>query len=310
MPTGPEPASLPALTCTTPDGVDLAVYDFGGTGPDLLLVHATGFCAGVLLPLARALSDRFRCHALDLRGHGHSGRPADGDFAWTGFGVDVLTVVDHLGLDLPAGFGHSCGGAALLLAEQARHGTFRSLYLFEPVVVPDQEVPFPLEENPLSRGARRRRSTFPSVEDAYVNFAAKPSFGVLDPEVLQRYVEDGFEVVPTAEGGDGHEIRLRCDRDDEAEVYVHGFGNGAYGRLPEVACPTVFAYGEDTDSFGAEVMGANAARMAHDTDAGRVAHGTVEAFPGIGHFGPLERPAVVAGAVAAALGAHDGTPPS
>ena len=301
MPTGPEPASLPALTCTTLDGVDLAVYDFGGTGPDLLLVHATGFCAGVLLPLARALSDRFRCHALDLRGHGRSGRPPDGDFAWSGFGVDVLTAVDRLGLDRPAGFGHSCGGASLLLAEQARHGTFRGLYLFEPVVVPDLEVPFPLAENPLSRGARRRRSTFPSTEDAYVNFAAKPSFGVLDPEVLQRYVEDGFEVVPAAEGGDGQEIRLRCDRDDEAEVYVGGFGNGVYARLDEVACPTVFAYGEGTDSFGAGAMGA---------DAARVTHAAVEAFPGIGHFGPLERPAVVAGAVAAALGAHDGTPPS
>jgi pimeloyl-ACP methyl ester carboxylesterase len=301
VPTGPDPASLPALTCTTPDGVDLAVYDFGGTGPDLLLVHATGFCAGVLLPLARALSDRFRCHAVDLRGHGRSGRPPDGDFAWSGFGVDVLTVVDRLGLDRPAGFGHSCGGASLLLAEQARPGTFRSLYLFEPVVVPDQEVPFALEDNPLSRGARRRRTTFPSTEDAYVNFAAKPTFGVLDPEALQRYVEDGFEVVPAADGGDGREIRLRCDRDDEAEVYVHGFDSGAYARLPEVRCPAVFACGEDTDSFGPEVMGA---------DAARVAHATVEVFPGLGHFGPLERPAVVAGAVARALDAHDGTPPS
>jgi pimeloyl-ACP methyl ester carboxylesterase len=301
VPTGTEPASLPALTCTTPDGVDLAVYDFGGTGPDLLLVHATGFCAGVLLPLARAVSDRFRCHAVDLRGHGRSGRPPDGDFAWSGFGVDVLTVVDRLGLDRPAGFGHSCGGASLLLAEQVRHGTFRSLYLFEPVVVPDQEVPFAPEDNPLSRGARRRRTTFPSTEDAYVNFAAKPTFGVLDPEALQRYVEDGFEVVPPADGGDGREIRLRCDRDDEAEVYVHGFDSGAYVRLPEVRCPTVFACGEDTDSFGPGVMGA---------DAARVTHGTVEVFPGLGHFGPLERPAVVAGAVARALGAHDGTPPS
>jgi pimeloyl-ACP methyl ester carboxylesterase len=281
--------------------VDLAVYDFGGSGPDLLLVHATGFCAGVLLPLARALSDRFRCHALDLRGHGRSGRPADGDFAWSGFATDVLTVVDHLDLVRPAGFGHSCGGASLLLAEQARHGTFRSLYLYEPVVVPYGEEPFPAVENPLSRGARRRRATFPSAEDAYVNFAAKPSFGVLDPEVLQRYVEDGFEVVPTELGGDGQEIRLRCDRDDEAEVYVHGFANGAYARLHEVECPTVFACGEDTDSFGPEVMGA---------DAARVPLATVEAFPGIGHFGPLERPALVAGAVVGALAARDDTPPS
>ena len=298
---GPDQAALPSRTCTTPDGVDLAVYDFGGSGPDLLLVHATGFCAGVLLPLARALSDRFHCHALDLRGHGRSGRPDDGDFTWTGFAADVLTVVDALELDRPAAFGHSCGGASLLLAEEARHGTFRALYLFEPVVVPDLPVPFALEDNPLSTGARRRRSEFPSAEDAYVNFAAKPSFGVLDPEVLRRYVEDGFEVVPGADGGDGRAVRLRCRREDEAEVYVHGFNNGAFGRLGEVRCPTVFAHGEVTDSFGADAMAA---------DAAEVPGATVASFPGLGHFGPLERPGVVAEAVAEALGTRDGTPPS
>jgi pimeloyl-ACP methyl ester carboxylesterase len=292
-------AASPALTCATPDGVELAVYDFGGTGPDLLLVHATGFCAGVLLPLATALSDRFRCHALDLRGHGRSGRPPDGDYTWSGFATDVLTVVDRLGLEGTAGFGHSCGGASLLLAEQDRPGTFRGLYLFEPVVLPDGPVPLSLAENPLSRGARRRRETFPSTEDAFVNFSSKPPFGDLDPDVLRRYVEDGFEVVPSIEGGDGQEVRLRCRRDDEAEIYVHGFANGVFARLPEVRCPTTFAYGEQTDAFGPEVMTA---------DAVRVPQSTVSSFPELSHFGPLERPADVAAAVLRALGAPDGTP--
>ena len=299
MPPGPDPAATPDRTVRTPDGVDLALYDFGGTGHDLLLVHATGFCAGVLLPLARALGDRFRCLALDLRGHGRSGRPADGDFAWSGFATDVLTAVDAFGLDRPVAFGHSCGGASLLLAEQRRPGAFGALYLFEPVVVPDQPLPFPLEENPLSRGARRRRESFPNAEDAFVNFSSKPPFAALDPSVLLRYVEDGFEPVPPDEGGDGEAVRLRCRRDDEAEVYVHGFGNGAFARLPEVGCPVTFAYGTGTDAFGSEVMAA---------DAARVPSSSVEAFAGLGHFGPLERPGQVAERVRDGLGYRDGTP--
>jgi pimeloyl-ACP methyl ester carboxylesterase len=63
----------------------------------------------------------------------------------------------------------------------------------------------------------------------------------------------------------------------------------------------VFAYGEDTDSFGAPAMAA---------DAARVDGATVACFPGVGHFGPLERPAEVAKDVAGALGTRDGTPPS
>jgi pimeloyl-ACP methyl ester carboxylesterase len=281
--------------------VELAVYDFGGTGPDLLLVHATGFCAGVLFPLATALAGRFRCHALDLRGHGRSGRPPDGDFAWSGFATDVLTVADRLGLDRPYGFGHSCGGASLLLAEQARSGTFAGLFLFEPVVLPDQDRSFPVEKNPLSRGARRRRETFPAAEEAFVNFSSKPPFDGLDPDVLRRYVEDGFEVVPEVDGGDGSTVRLRCRREDEATVYETGFGHGAFYRLGEVHCPTTLAYGDLTDAFGRSFLEADAARMPH---------ATVEAYPGVGHFGPLERPDEVAVGVVRALGAHDVAPPS
>ncbi len=206
--------------CTTPDGVGIAAYDFGGSGRDLLLVHATGFCAAVLGPLVRGLADSYHCWGLDLRAHGRSERPADGNFSWSGFTTDVLTVIGHLGLERPLAFGHSCGGAAILLAEEARPGTFEALYCFEPVIFNEPIGREALHLNPLSVGARRRRETFPSAEDAFVNFSTKPPFADLDPEVLELYVEGGFEVIPRDEGGDGQAIRLRCRRDDEAEIYA------------------------------------------------------------------------------------------
>ncbi len=268
----------------TPDGLGITTYDFGGQGEDLLLVHATGFCAEVLGPLARSLGQNFRCWGLDLRAHGRSDRPADGNFAWSGFCTDVLTAIDRLGLSRPFAFGHSCGGAAILLAEQARPGTFTSLYCFEPVVFdePPGELPF---DNPLSDGARRRRETFPSAEDAFVNFSAKPSFATLDPEVLRIYVESGFEIIPEEDGGDGHSIRLRCRRDDEAAIYAQGASHGAFGRLPEITCPVILGCGELTDAFGLSFV---------EADAGRIQRSRVEVVPGVGHFGPLEQPDLLA----------------
>ena len=272
MPPGPEPAPGPALTCTTPDGVELAVYDFGGTGPDLLLVHATGFCAGVLLPLARALSDRFRCHALDLRGHGRSGRPADGDFAWSGFGTDVLTVVDRLGLERPSGFGHSCGGA---VAAAGRAGPSRApspaSTSSSPWWCPTQTVPFPPQENPLSLGARRRRDDLP-VRPRTPTSTSPPSprSTTSTPKCCNATSRTASRSVPADQGGDGHEVRLRCRRDDEAEIYATAFDNGVFARLPEVRCPATFAYGKDTDAFGRRIM---------EADAARVPRATVEAFP-------------------------------
>ncbi len=274
--------------CTTPDGVGIATYDFGGDGPDLLLVHATGFCATVLGPLAAGLADGYHCWGLDLRYHGHSDRPTDGGFAWSGFATDVLATLDDLGLDRPLGVGHSCGGAALLLAEQRRPGTFRALYGFEPVVLPADPVPPSFENNPLSEGARRRRETFPSRTDAFVNFTSKPPFNVLDPDALQAYVVDGFEPVPATEGGDGEAIRLRCRREDEARIYAHGPSHDAWPHLGEVGCPTALACGAETDAFGPRLVRAVAERLPH---------GSVEILPDLGHFGPLERPDRVADSV-------------
>ena len=286
--------------CTTPDGLGIAVYDFGGSGDDLLLVHATGFCAEVLGPLAARLAGHYHCWGLDLRGHGRSDRPGDGNFAWSGFRTDVLCVIDHLGLEQPMGFGHSCGGAAVLLAEEARPLTFRALYCFEPVVLDEpigQHLDF--QQNPLSVGARRRRETFPTAEDAFVNFSSKPPFAELDPEVLELYVEAGFELIPPEEGGDGSAIRLRCRRDDEAEIYAQGPFHGAFGHLKEVHCHVTFAGGEHTDAFGVRFL---------EADAAQVPRSAVEVVPDIGHFGPLQRPGLVASSVHRALSSDAGTP--
>ena len=282
----------------TPDGLGIAVYDFGGLGPDLLLVHATGFCAEPFGPLARSLGGRFRCWGLDLRGHGRSDRPADGDFAWSGFATDVLAVVDHLGLDHPFGFGHSCGGASVLLAEQARPGLFRALYCFEPVVMPDAARARMAGHNPLADGARRRRETFPSTEEAVANYASKPPYLELDPEALRLYVESGFELVPAGEGGDGRSVRLRCRRQDEAATFAAAGDHDAFAHLAEVGCPVTLCCGEQTDAFGPRLMRA---------DAEPIPHARVEVMPGVGHFGPIQRPAEVAASVVQAFQGETGT---
>src|ERR1700722_19643514 len=176
---------VPTGRVTTPDGVGISYYDLGGDGPPLLLAHATGFCGPALSPLAARLVGQFHCVALDERAHGASDPPPGDDFDWHGFATDVLTVVDHLGLERPFGFGHSCGGAALLLAEEARPGTFAALYCFEPVIYPGDEPLAPtVEGNPLAAGALRRREVFASRSQAIANYAGKAPFDRLDPDAL------------------------------------------------------------------------------------------------------------------------------
>jgi pimeloyl-ACP methyl ester carboxylesterase len=284
---------VPTDRATTPDGVGIAVYDLGGSGPDLLLAHATGFCGAVLSPLGAELADRYRCIVFDQRGHGSSDRPPGDDFGWQGFAADVLAVVDHLALTEPTAFGHSAGAAALLLAEESRPGTFAALYGFEPVVYPgDRPLPPTHDGNPLALGATRRREVFASRDEALANFSAKAPFDRLHRAVLAAYVDNGFRA--TADG-----IRLRCCRHDEAEVYAHSLSHDAFAHLSQIDCGVTLACGADTDAVGPSYLQLMAERL---TDV------EVRVLDGLSHFGPLEDPAAVARSVASALSHSAGTP--
>jgi pimeloyl-ACP methyl ester carboxylesterase len=271
---------------TTPDGLTLALHDLGGDGPPALVVHATGFHGRVFGPLAHRLRDRFHVLAPDLRGHGESGVPADLDFDWVGFGTDVLTAVDALELDRPVGIGHSCGGAALLLAEQARPGTFSALYCFEPVVLSPDDPTSPELSISLAKASRQRREIFASRREAYDNYASKLPLSVLDPRALAAYVDFGVEDLPNGT------VRLRCRGEHEALIFERSFDHPAFSRLATVGCPTLVACGSESDSFTPAAL---------TPVAEGLALGRLEVLAGLGHFGPLEQPGLVAASVIRAI---------
>ena len=269
-------------TVTSSAGVELAVHDLGGPadGRPLLFCHATGFHGRVWRAVAEELPDR-RCLALDFRGYGDSTAPAGLDFDWHGFGDDVLAVVDHFGLDRVQAVGHSKGGAALLLAELARPGTFERLVCFEPIVMPTTAEGPPAGANPMAEAARRRRDTFGSHEEAIERFATKPTLGALRRDVLEDYVRHGFE--PTADG----QVTLKASKEHEARTYEAGHRHGAFDRLGEVRCPVLVCHGGDGG------MPAMVAPLVADA----LPRGTLLPLPDLGHFGPLEDPAGFAAVV-------------
>jgi pimeloyl-ACP methyl ester carboxylesterase len=271
------------LNIPSTNGVTIVVHDLGDeTDPraPVLLVHATGFHGYVWQPFASYLREH-HAFAPDLRGHGDATTPLTGDFAWDGFADDVLAVVDALGLAALDAVGHSKGGAALLLAETRQPGTFRSLYLYEPVVMPAPWASDAVGSNPLADGALRRRPVFDSRDAAYDHFAAKPPFSTLDPAALQAYVDHGFDDQP-----DGT-VRLKCEPENESQVYRMAPRHNAFELLHEVLCPVTVARGGFADLGPAAVA---------QPVAEALPNGRLEVFEALGHFGPLEDPGAVADA--------------
>jgi pimeloyl-ACP methyl ester carboxylesterase len=251
--------------------VPVAVVEWPGSEPPVVYVHATGFHKMVWRKLARLVGRR--AVAMDLRGHGDSGKPPD-DYTWWHFAEEILAVVDQLELPTPIdGVGHSSGAAALLLAELARPGLFRRLVVFEPIV-----FPAPLDGahvNPLADPARRRRMLWPSPEAAAENYLSKPPMNRWDREVMDDYVRHGM-----FERSDG-QWELKCPGELEAQVYENSGEHGAWDRLADIHCPTLVVRGGAPGALPGELAAEQAERLAdgHLTDVA-----------GGGHFSPQEQP--------------------
>lgn len=257
-------------------GVELQLHHLGGEGDVILVAHATGLCGRAYEGLARVLATELSVWAIDFRGHGDSTAPTDGDFVWHGMADDVLAAVDAVA---PAGrvhgFGHSMGGAALLLAERVRPGLLRSAFLFEPVVSPTGR---PLNvENRMSSAARRRRRTFPSKAEALLRYATTPALGLLRADGLAAYVEHGFRETP-----DGT-VELKCDPEHEARTFEHS-STLPLDQAAEVDVPAVVAVGGREAHVGPGAMAAPVAEALR---------GRLITYPHLAHFGPLQDPETV-----------------
>ncbi|MEM7337454.1 MAG: alpha/beta hydrolase [Actinomycetota bacterium] len=275
--------TAPVEVLTSTDGQPVAVHDFGGDGPPLVFGHGNGMNAGMWAAVIHRLRASFHCYGIDLRGHGAARAVAAGySVARTQFADDVLTVIEHVGGPV-AYAGHSLGGGAGVYAALVRPELFTGMWLFEPIVVPDGFRRPGNEPGPLIEIARRRRMTFDSVDDAINRFSAKPPFSGCDPVSVRAYVEIG--TYPIDEG-----VRLACEGENEARVFEQG-DTIDFDRLAEVEIPIVVASGAADDALNA--LPAHWAPMI----AKALGNGAWVEMPGLTHFGPMENPDAIAGAI-------------
>lgn len=285
-------------TVASSDDVVVAVHELAGDAdpdhPLVLVAHATGFHARAYLPLAAALVPPYHVVGLDSRGHGDTARPPDWQVDWTRYGDDAVAVAEAIaatpgGEDGLIGFGHSLGGASLLMAAHRRPELFRILVLFEPIVFPpvDEADLADRPSSPLAIGARRRRAVFDSIEAAIANYASKPPMQAFDPAALDAYVRYGFGRDP-----DGPGVRLKCEPEHEARTFDQSGRNTTWELLPEIKVATLVMAGVIDESRPAAVAASIAERLPN---------GRYLSLPHLDHFGPMTHPGEVADLVAGAV---------
>lgn len=126
----------PETSATTVDGISIAFRRWAPVTPapeptrTTLLIHGNGAFCGWWDAIAPSLADSEQVIALDLSGHGSSGRRDSYDYkTWAD---EVFAVLDHVGAtgDVVAA-GHSMGGLVALTAAWSRPELFRSVIALE-----------------------------------------------------------------------------------------------------------------------------------------------------------------------------------
>jgi pimeloyl-ACP methyl ester carboxylesterase len=272
------------------NGVSVAVHDFGGEGEPFVILHATGFHGHAYVAMTAQLRRHFHVWAIDLRGHGGSTAPDDGNFAWNGMVDDLLAAVDAIGVDRIHAFGHSMGGAVVLAAEVRRPGLLKSAYVFEPIVMNvewlrDREAS---GGNPMSGPARKRREVFPSRADALSRYASRMPLGLLRADALSAYVEHGFVDLP-----DGT-VQLACRGESEARTF-EGNDKITVAEVGDIQTPVMVAAGSISVGDAPDKLAEPLAKA--------LPQGRYLAYPFVGHFGPFQEPErIAADVIAHALG--------
>jgi pimeloyl-ACP methyl ester carboxylesterase len=277
-----------------------ALHDFGGDGPVLNLAIANGFPPHTYQPLLAPLLGQVHAVSLLPRPLWPDAPPPPPDDAadtWHNVAGDILDGIDAHRLGPVIGVGHSIGGAATLMAAARRPEAFRALILLDPAIFdPDWFAAIDaaraaghIARTPISEGARKRRTAFPTRQAAFDYWRGRPLFADWTDEALWLYTEGA-----TVPDGDG--FRLAWDVGWEAH-YFESVYTGTYALIEAVAprLPMLIVRGELSDTFNARAA-AHLRGLAPDADYAEV--------PGGGHLFPQSHPAAAAAVIGPWLERH------
>jgi pimeloyl-ACP methyl ester carboxylesterase len=224
-------AELPPLlaeTGTVPvEGCEVRWYAGGTGGPTLMLVHGGGGHAAWWEPVLPALIARQRVIALDLSGHGDSGRRPSG-YTTPTWAQEVASVLETVAHDRAAVVGHSLGGRIGTMAAGRYPELVSALVTLDAVVPPQPGEPIPRV---------RPAKFYASEEQILAAFRLMPPQPPAAPAIMARLARRSIARLP-----DGR-FTWKFDPTVFAALDEHIVN----GDIPKIRCPVTLVRGGLSD---------------------------------------------------------------
>lgn len=250
-----------------------------GSGPLVVFLHGMMSSAAVWDPIMRMLGARFRCIALDQRGHGLSDGSAS-EYSARSYAGDVLALVAALDAGPAALVGHSLGARNAVVAGRRDPASVQSVVAVDYVPFVEKEVLDALEAR--TRVSDRLYASRAEIEaDIHARLPKLPYEAVRQrANTLFREVEGGFRQLASAPA---MALATQGLREDFAPAFK------------ALACPALILCGADSNVVSPAAL--EATRRARPDIP-------IVTVPDADHFVIEEAPLVCANAIMEFMGAQ------
>ncbi|MBI5877476.1 MAG: alpha/beta hydrolase [Chloroflexi bacterium] len=219
------------------NGVRLRYLDYGGSGQPAVFYHATGFVSELWTPVIESMSPRFRCIAVDQRGHGRSDKTA-AVHTWATMTDDFIAFLRAMRLEQIVGIGHSSGATAIAVTAGRYPELVDRAVMVEPTVISRSAPPrAPGEPNPLVERTLGRRARWPSRAEVFATLLARPPYASWAGAMKEMFADHAMRT-----HGDGA-LELECSPVVEASIYGSAAGFDPWSDLPKVTQPLLVIHG-------------------------------------------------------------------
>lgn len=261
------------------------LIELGGQGSLIHLAPANGFPAHSYRPALLPLLSDHRVISLPPRAMWpDAGPPPAEPGSWTTLADDLLAGMREHQLPPLIAIGHSFGAVASLLAAVKDRSRFKALALLDPTILPpammdelrEQRGRGEMSFRPLVQGARKRRSRFSSLPEAFSYWRGKPLFADWSDDAVTRYAKSMLRATGTGD------YALSWPGEWEAHYY-ESFYTDTWADLARLdpGLPLLVVGGSESDTLLPE-----AAALLRE----RLPWATYMTVPGYGHLFPHAAP--------------------
>jgi esterase len=244
---------LPADRYLETNGLRIHYLDWGmAERPPVLFLHGRSLTAHTWDLVSLALRPRYRCLALDLRGHGDSSWSPEADYTLDAHCADLEGVVEQLGLERFILVGMSLGGAISLTYAGRHADRLAALVLVD--VGPDTHRAGSRRISDFVAGPRELDSVEQFVERA---MAFNPR---RRPELLRRSLFHNLRQTPSGTWSWKYDHRLPSAMSEEQRARRR---EALWAAVPKVSCPALVVRGSESDLFYDEDARVLAERLPH-----------------------------------------------